>query len=107
MTDKERQVQAAYNALSEPATPDRTTFTQTGATVPLHGWLRSETLSTDDYAEIARATIQAIMGCDSETSELVDDLIVACLYSADRSGLGSDEVWKIARKIKKMREAHE
>jgi hypothetical protein len=62
---------------------------------------------TDTYRDLAEDVFDVVIDDgNGSLATLVLDLVAAAIFSADRSGLGSDEVWRIARKIKKMREAH-
>ncbi len=42
---------------------------------------------------------------DTVEDDLIRELVAAAIWAADRVGMGSDEVWRIARKIKETREA--
>jgi hypothetical protein len=61
--------------------------------------LPSEVIVTLTYPEG-----QVIEHWTGEQWQARRNLLDAAIYSADRSGLGSDEVWEIARKIKGMQQ---
>ncbi len=71
----------------------------------LDGWIeesgRSMFASQLREEELLRRQIALL----EKESPLRDELVDAAIAAADRSGIGSDRVWELARQIKAMREA--
>ncbi len=60
--------------------------------------------STYDYhAEQVQAAHDYLMRDQLPDNPLIRELVDAAIAAADRSGIGSDRVWEIARQIKALR----